>query len=102
MESVSLEAVAADLRAAIESAPELDSAAFARRARNAIALAVVAAAFAAEESLAPPEREAPLEELTGRVGPELAAELAVVYDGGAGWTSHAIDALEPLHALAGR
>jgi hypothetical protein len=99
---VSLEAVAADLRAAIDSAPELDAAAFARRARNAIAMAVVAAAFAAEESLAPPEREPPLEELSGRVGPELAAELAVVYDGGAGWTSHAIDALEQLHALAVR
>jgi hypothetical protein len=102
MESVTLEAVAAELRAAIESAPDLDAAAFARRARNAIAQAVVAAAFAAEESLVPPEREPPLEELSGRVGPELAAELAVVYDGNAGWTSHAIDALEPLHALAVR
>jgi hypothetical protein len=99
---MSLEAVAADLRAAIESAGELDAAEFARRARNAIALAVIAVAFAAEESLAPPEHEPPLDELSGRVGPELAAELAVVYDGGAGWTSHAIDALEPLHALAAR
>jgi len=33
-----LEAAAVDLRAAIESAPELDAAAFARRARNAIAM----------------------------------------------------------------
>jgi|GEM_PF-3704149 hypothetical protein len=99
---MSLEAVAVDLRAAIESAPELDAAAFARRARNAIAQAVIAAAFAAEESLAPPEHEPPLDALTGRVGSELAAELAMVYDGGAGWTSHAIDALEPLHALAAR
>ena len=99
---MSLEAAAVDLRAAIESAPELDVAAFARRARNAIAQAVLAAAFDAEERLAPPEREPPLDELAGRVGPELAAELAFVYDGGVGWTSHAIDALEPLHALAVR
>jgi hypothetical protein len=41
-------------------------------------------------------------EAWGRVGPELAEQLAVVYDGGAGWTSHAIDALAPLHALAAR
>jgi hypothetical protein len=99
---VSLEAAAVDLRAAIESAPELDAAEFARRTRNAIAQAVLAAAFAAEENFAPPEREPPLDEVSGRVGPELAAELAVVYDGGAGWTSHAIDALAPLHALAAR
>ena len=99
---MSLEAAAIDLRAAIESAPELDVAAFARRARNAIAQAVLAAAFDAEERLAPPEREPPLDELAGRVGPELAAELAFVYDGGVGWTRHAIDALEPLHALAVR
>jgi hypothetical protein len=102
MVAVSLEAAALDLRAAIESAPDLDAAAFARRTRNAIAQAVVAAAFDAEETLAPPERRPPLDELSGRVGPELAAELAAVYDGGAGWTSHAIDALEPLHALAAR
>ena len=55
-----------------------------------------------DEELAPPEREPPLDELAGRVGQALAAELAAVYDGGAGWTSHAIDALEPLHALAAR
>ncbi len=99
---MSLEAAAADLRAAIESAAELDAASFARRTRNAIAQAVVAAAIAAEERLAPPEREPPLDELSGRVGPKLAAELAAVYDGEAGWTSHAIDALEPLHALTAR
>jgi hypothetical protein len=99
---MSLEAAAVDLRAAIESAPELDAAAFARRTRNAIAQAVLAAAFAVDEELAPPEREPPLDELAGRVGQALAAELAAVYDGGAGWTSHAIDALEPLHALAAR
>jgi hypothetical protein len=99
---VGLEAAAVDLRAAIDSATELDSAAFARRARNAIAQAVIAAAFAAQDTLTPAGHGAPIEELRGRVGPELAAELAAVYEGGAGWTSHAIDALEPLHSLAAR
>jgi hypothetical protein len=61
---------------------------------------VVAAAFGAGETLAPTDHEAPLDELRDRVGPELAAELAAVYTGAAGWTSHAIDAIEPLHALA--
>ncbi len=99
---MSLEAVAVDLRAALESAAELDAAAFARRARNAIAQAVVAAAFDARETLTPTHHRAPLAELNERVGPELAAELVAVYDGGPGWTSHAIDALEPLHSLASR
>jgi hypothetical protein len=99
---VSLEAAADDLRAVIESAPDLDAAAFARRARNAIAQAVLAAAFSADETLAPPTQRPPIDDLRGRVGPELAAELAAVYDGAPGWTSHAIDALEPLHALAAR
>ena len=97
-----LEAAAVDLRAAIDSATELDSAAFARRTRNAIAQAVVAAASAAQDTLTPADHGAPIEELRGRVGPELAAELAAVYEGGAGWTSHAIDALQPLHSLAAR
>jgi hypothetical protein len=99
---VGLEAAAVDLRAAIDSATELDSAAFARRTRNAIAQAVVAAAIAAQDTLMPADHGAPIEELRGRVGPELAAELAAVYEGGAGWTSHAIDALEPLHSLVRR
>jgi hypothetical protein len=102
MGGVSLEAAAADLRAAIEAAPDLDAATFARRTRNALAQAVVAAALAGDEALAPPNERPPIEQLRGRVGPGLAAELAAVYDGGAGWTSHAIDALEPLHALATR
>ena len=99
---MSLEAATDDLRAAIESASDLDAAAFARRARNAIAQAVVAAAFDADETLAPATQRPPIEELRGRVGPDLAAELAAVYDGAPGWTSHAIDALQPLHALAAR
>jgi hypothetical protein len=102
MAGMSLEAAAIDLRAAIESAPDLDPAAFARRTRNAIAQAVVAAAFDAEETLAPAEHSAPIDQLLVQVGPELAADLAAVYEGGAGWTGHAIDALEPLHALAAR
>ena len=97
-----LEAAAVDLRAAIDSATELDSVTFARRARNAIAQAVVAAAFAAQDTLTPAGHKAPIEELRGRVGPELASELAAVYEGRAGWTSHAIEALEPLHSLATR
>jgi hypothetical protein len=100
MQDMSLEAAALDLRAAIDSAPDLAPAAFARRARNALAQAVVAAAFDAGETLAPPGHEAPIAELCDRVGPELAADLAAVYTGAQGWTSHAIDALEPLHALA--
>jgi hypothetical protein len=99
---VGLEATAVDLRAAIDSATELGSAAFARRARNALAQAVVAAAFAAEDTLSPADHGAPMEELRGRVGPELAEELAAVYVGDVGWTSHAIDALQPLHSLAAR
>ncbi len=99
---MSLEAATDNLRAAIESAPDLDAAAFARQARNAIAQAVLAAAFAVDETLSPPAHRAPMEDLRGRVGPDLAAELAAVYDGGPGWTSHAIEALQPLHALAAR
>jgi hypothetical protein len=102
MASVSLETAAVDLRSAIESAAELEAAAFARRTRNAIAQAVVAAALTAEETLAPAEQHAPIEELRGRVGPDLAAALAAVYDGRAGWTGYAIDALQPLHELAAR
>lgn len=102
MTSVSLETAAVDLRAAIESAPELDAAAFARRTRNAIAQAVVAAALAAEETLEPADRQAPVEALRGCLGPGLATELAAVYDGGPGWTRHAIELLEPLHVLATR
>ncbi len=100
MARMSLETAAFDLRAAIQAAPELERSAFARRTRNAIAQAVIAASLASEEALDPPEQGAPVEELRERVGPALAAELAAIYDGGAGWTSRAIDALEPLHALA--
>jgi hypothetical protein len=102
MANVSLQTAAAGLRTVIESAPELDTPVFARRARNAIARAVVAAASSSDETLSPAGRQPPLEELRVCVGPALAAELAAVYDGGEGWTRHAIDLLEPLHALASR
>jgi hypothetical protein len=91
---VSLEGI----RAAIDSAPAHDTASFARQTRNAIAQAVLEAALAREEP-GPPQHEPPARELHERVGPELAAELLRVYAGGADWTRHAIDALEPLHAL---
>ena len=87
------------IRDAIDEAPLTDTAAFARRVRNAIAQAVLTEAFA-HERVAPPRRDPPADALTARVGPELAAELVVVYAGGSNWTTHAIDALEPLHELA--
>jgi hypothetical protein len=91
---VSLEGI----RAAIDSAPAHDTATFARQARNAIARAVLDAALS-QEAPRPPERQPPARELHERVGPELAAELLSIYEGGPEWTRHAIDALEPLHAL---
>jgi len=86
------------IRDAIDEAPRSDTAAFARRVRNAIAQAVLAEALTHEQA-APPQHDPPADELTARVGPDLAAELVAVYAGGADWTSHAIDALEPLHEL---
>jgi hypothetical protein len=87
------------LRAAIDEAPHTDAPTLARTTRNAIAQAVLAAALAGE-SPPPPEREPPLAELRARLGPQLAEELATVYAGGSDWTTHAIDALGPLHQLA--
>ena len=87
------------IRDAIDEAPRTDTVLFARRVRNAIARAVLAEALAHEQAV-PPEREPPADALTARVGPELAAELVAVYAGGSDWTTHAIDALEPLHELA--
>jgi len=92
---VSLDAV----RSTVDRAPALDTPAFARAARNALAQAVLAEALARTQP-APPAHDPPLAALRERVGDEVAAHLAAVYAGGDGWTSHAIDALEPLHALA--
>jgi hypothetical protein len=88
----------AALRAALDAAPSEETATLARRARNALAQAVLAEALA-HEVAAPPEHPPPLDSLCDHLGPELAADLAAVYVGGPDWTTHAIDALEPLHAL---
>jgi hypothetical protein len=88
----------AALRAAVDAAPSEDTATLARRARNALAQAVVAEALT-HEAPPPPEHPPPLDALRDHLGPALAAELAAVYAGGPDWTTHAIDALEPLHAL---
>jgi hypothetical protein len=93
MSGMSLEPV----RQALDAAPSTDTATLARAARNAIAQAVLAEALSPE---APTPAEPPVAALRERFGPELAEKLAAVYAGGRGWTAHAIDALEPLHALA--
>jgi hypothetical protein len=87
---VSLDAV----RSAIDSCGESDTRTFARRTRNAIALAVVSRGAAAA-----PAHRPPVDRLQRELGPELAELLAGVYAGGPDWTSNAIDALEPLHEL---
>ncbi|HEY6961757.1 MAG TPA: hypothetical protein VI408_07715 [Gaiellaceae bacterium] len=84
------------VRDAIDTCGEVDTAAFARRTRNAIALAIVA------RGDADPTRRRPSDALRAELGDELAALLASVYEGNSGWTSSAIDALEPLNELARR
>src|SRR5207247_9711523 len=95
--------VAADaltpFRDAIDAAGATDRTTFARRARNAAAQAVLAAALVPDAAVAAPAHAAPAEDVRALVGEELAAELVALYDGGADWTSRAIDVLEPLHAL---
>jgi hypothetical protein len=87
----------AAVRATLDAALSEDTATLARRTRNALAQAVLAEAFSHE---APVPAAPPFRSLRERFGPELAEELAAVYAGGPDWTTHAIDALEPLHALA--
>jgi hypothetical protein len=87
------------IRAAIDSAPRADTATAARQIRNAVAQAVLEAGLSHEQP-GPPEHPPPAVELRERVGHELAAELLTIYAGEPGWTSRAIDVLEPLHALA--
>jgi hypothetical protein len=108
---VSLAGAAADFRAAVDAAPSVDAATFARRTRNAIAqLVLAAAAPSAGPRTGPVEgvwgnRELPpaaRRALRAHVGDDLARELVALYDGGEGWTSRAIDVLEPLHSLARR
>ena len=83
------------VRQAIDSCGDTDTAVFARRTRNAIAMAIVA-----RESSTPPPHEPPVAQLREVLGDDLADHLATVYAGGEDWTTHAIDALEPLNALA--
>jgi hypothetical protein len=82
------------VREAIDTCGETDAAVFARRTRNAIAMAIVMRA------VAPSPRPAPVDRLCAEVGDELGHLLANVYAGGPDWTTNAIDALEPLNELA--
>ncbi len=99
---MSLEAAAADVRAALASADTTEGAEFARRARNAVAQAILTAALEGGDEIGPPQEPAPRDGVRAHVPPELADELLALYEGGAGWTSRAIDVLRPLHELAGR
>ena len=89
-----------DFRHALDAAGDVDGPTFARRARNGVAKAVLAAALTPETAVCAPSHAPPADEVRAHVGPELAAELIAVYDGGEGWTSRAIGVLEPLHELA--
>lgn len=82
------------VREAIDSCAEAETPVFARRTRNAIALAIVGARGTAAPATPP------VDELRACLGDELGATLARVYEGGPNWTTHAIDALEPLNRLA--
>ncbi len=93
---MSLDAV----RDAIDSCGSTDTAAFARRTRNAIAQAILAEALAHDEPPAPDHAPPPV--LHDCVGADLGEALVAVYAGGSDWTTHAIDVLEPLNALARR
>src|SRR2546423_7344049 len=87
-------------REAVDAAAEADRVASARRARNAVAQAILAAALAPAEAVAPPDHPPPAAEVRELVGPELGDALTALYDGGAGWTSRAIDLLAPLNDAA--
>ena len=82
------------------AAPDTDAATFARNTRNAVARAVLAAAFAPDGDVGAPAEPAPARAVRAQVGPELADELLALYEGGPDWTSRAIDLLRPLHELA--
>jgi hypothetical protein len=97
---VSLAAAAADFRAAVDAAPRVDAATFARRTRNAIAQAVLAAAFSPDDEVGGPDHAPPVDDVRVHAGEPLAAQLVELYQGCPDWTSRAIDVLEPLHALA--
>jgi hypothetical protein len=88
------------LRDTIDTAVSLDRPAFARAARNAVAQAILAAAIAPGAEAGRPEHEPPAAEVRDLLGPDVGDALTALYRGGDGWTSRAIDLLEPLNALA--
>jgi hypothetical protein len=88
------------LRDAIDDAGSSEPAAFARAARNAVARAILTASLAPDTAVAGAEHEPPEAEMSELLGPAVGAELAALYRGGDGWTSRAIDLLEPLNELA--
>jgi putative heme iron utilization protein len=94
---MSLDAV----RETIDATLDDDAAVFARRTRNALAQAILAEAMTHRDER-PPERAAPRERLRERAGADLGDALAEIYAGTGDWTSRAIDALEPLNAMAHR
>jgi hypothetical protein len=88
------------LRETVDTAPAYDRAAFARAARNAVAQAILTAAVTPGAAPGQPEHEPPEAELRELLGPDLGEALTTLYRGGDGWTSLAIDLLEPLNAVA--
>ncbi|MFL5954495.1 MAG: hypothetical protein ACJ76I_10350 [Gaiellaceae bacterium] len=88
------------LRETIDSAEASDRAGFARATRNAVAKTILAAAFERVVPEAPAHDPPP--QIFDLLGPNLAGEVAAIYRGEDGWTTHAIDVLEPLNELAKR
>jgi len=100
--SAALRRAAEDYRAAIGAAGETDRTTFARRTRNALARAVLASAFGTETAVDAPAEPAPFDDVRAHVGDELASDLVELYEElavRAGWTTQAIDVLEPLHEI---
>lgn len=89
------------VREAIDSCADCEPSVFARRTRNALAAAILAESLAHADP-EPAQREPPVAALRDRLGGDLGDSLAAIYAGQADWSSRAIDALEPLHALARR
>jgi uncharacterized protein (DUF4415 family) len=88
------------LRDTVDTALASDRAAFARAARNAVAQAILAAALAPDADPGRPEHDPPVAEVRGLLGADVGDALTELYRGGDGWTTRAIDLLEPLNALA--
>jgi len=88
------------LRDAVDRATDRDAVAFARATRNAVALAILAAAMTPGGTTAQDGREPQEARFFELLGDSLGSEVAAVYRGGEGWTSRAIDLLEPLNRIA--